>query len=105
MHVPNKSHAALVFALAIASGAAIAGGSPAKYKGQELAAQAKVPLDKARQIALAAFKGRITDEELEHEPGGSGLRYTFDIREGKTTHEVGVDAVTGEVLENQKEAD
>jgi uncharacterized membrane protein YkoI len=47
--------------------------------------------------------GKITDEELENEKGGSGLRYSFDIKRGSVTQEVGVDAKTGKVLENKKE--
>ena len=35
--------------------------------------------------------------------GGAGLRYSFDIKRGKVTQEVGVDAQTGKVLENKKE--
>jgi hypothetical protein len=41
--------------------------------------------------------------ELEKEKGGSGLRYSFDIKSGKITYEVGIDARSGEVLENSKE--
>ena len=73
------------------------------YTGQELASSAKVTLDQARAIALKAFPGTITDEELEKENGGSGLRYSFDIKSGASTHEVGVDAQTGRVLENSLE--
>ena len=43
------------------------------------------------------------DEELERETGGTGLRYSFDIKSGNSTQEVGVDARTGRVLENAKE--
>ena len=57
----------------------------------------------ARQIALKAHPGKITDEELEKEKGGSGLRYSFDIKTSSGTQEVGVDAQTGKVLENKKE--
>jgi hypothetical protein len=60
------------------------------YKGEKLAPQAKIGLEEARQIALKAFAGDITDEELERERGGSGLRYSFDIKNGSVTHEVGV---------------
>lgn len=35
---------------------------------------------------------------------GSGLRYSFDIRQGKVVHEVGVDAADGEVLENSDDS-
>lgn len=73
------------------------------YTGQELAKEAKVSLEEARTIALKAHPGKITDEELEKEKGGGGLRYSFDIRHGKVTQEVGVDAKTGEVLENAPE--
>ncbi len=73
------------------------------YTGQELAGKAEVSLDQARVIALKAQPGKITDEELEQEKGGSGLRYSFDIRHGKVTQEVGVDARTGKLLENAAE--
>jgi uncharacterized membrane protein YkoI len=90
----------------IASGAAITilATVPAMaYTGQELANQAKVSISDARAIALKAYPGKITDEELESEKGGSGLRYSFDIKRGAVTQEVGVDALTGKVLENKKE--
>jgi hypothetical protein len=64
---------------------------------------AKVSIEQARAIALQARAGAITDEELEHEKGGSGLRYSFDIKGGSAVYEVGVDAQTGKVLENKKE--
>ena len=73
------------------------------YKGQELAKEAKINIDEARAIALAARPGKIADEELEKEKGGSGLRYSFDIKQGGVTHEVGVDANTSRVLENKVE--
>jgi len=73
------------------------------YTGEDLAKQAKVTISEARAIALKAHPGKITDEELEKEAGGSGLRYSFDIRAGKVTQEVGVDAQTGTVLENKAE--
>lgn len=73
------------------------------YTGQELANQAKIGIAEARAIALKAHPGKITDEELERESGGTGLRYSFDIKSGSATQEVGVDARTGRVLENKKE--
>ena len=73
------------------------------YDGQELAGTAKIKIDDARAIALKARPGDITMEELEKEKGGSGLRYSFVVKSGKTLYEVGVDAETGEVLENAKE--
>lgn len=73
------------------------------YTGEELAHRAKIGIAQARAIALKAHPGTITDEELELEGGGSGLRYSFDIKRGSVTQEVGVDARTGLVLENKKE--
>lgn len=73
------------------------------YTGQKLEGEAKVSLEQARATALKAHPGKVTDEELEKEEGGSGLRYSFDIRQGKVTQEVGVDAKTGKVLENAPE--
>ena len=73
------------------------------YTGQELASKARIRIAQARAIALKAHPGKITDEELERERGGSGLRYSFDIKRGSITQEVGVDAQTGKVLENKKQ--
>ena len=73
------------------------------YTGSEFAKDAKISLEQARSIALKTAPGQITDEELERERGGSGLRYSFDIKIGKSVHEVGVDAETGAVLENAVE--
>ncbi len=78
-------------------------GTAFAYTGQELAPQAKLTLEQARTIAVQARPGQITDQELEKEKGGSGLRYSFDILSGKVTYEVGVDAKTGKVLENAPE--
>ena len=70
----------------------------------KLAAQASISLQQARAIALKTFPGKIIKQELEHEKGGSGLRYSFDIRHGKLVHEVGVDAKTGKLLENSDDS-
>ncbi len=73
------------------------------YTGEELAKDARISIQAARDIALKARPGKITDEELEKEKGGSGLRYSFDVKSGARTYEVGIDAVTGKVLENKQE--
>jgi uncharacterized membrane protein YkoI len=78
-------------------------GTAQAYSGEKLASEAKVGIAQARSTALKAHPGKITDEELEREAGGSGLRYSFDIRHGSVTHEVGIDAATGKVLENKTE--
>lgn len=90
---------------AIIATSAIAFSVPAQaYTGHELAKNAKVTIREARAIALKAHPGKITGEELEKENGGSGLRYSFDIRHAHAkTQEVGVDAMSGKVLENDAE--
>lgn len=91
----------------VASGAnaATTPGKMAAHKmvGSELAPMAKVSLAQARATALKARAGAITDQELEKESGGTGLRYSFDIKSRGKTYEVGVDAKTGKVLENKAE--
>jgi len=90
-------------ALTLIAGLMGAAGIASAYSGEDLAKTAKVTLDEARAVALKARPGTITDQELEKEKGGSGLRYSFDIKDGKTTYEIGVDAQTGKVLENAAE--
>ncbi len=103
-----------IFTVALlASGAAFAGENSGviekpvaktqSYTGHELAKYAKVSMVHARVIALKNHPGKITDEELEKEKGGSGLRYSFDIDDAGKVYEVGVDAKTGKVLENAPE--
>ena len=75
----------------------------AMLKGDALAKNAKISLAVARNTALKARPGTITDQELEKEKGGSGLRYSFDITSQGKSYEVGVDAKTGAVLENGTE--
>jgi uncharacterized membrane protein YkoI len=65
--------------------------------------QAKITMQHARVLALRARPGTITDQELEREPGGSGLRYSFYITSHGKPFEVGVDAITGTILENVAE--
>lgn len=92
-------------------------GAAQAYDGPALQKDANIPPAAARQIALNAQPGTVAGMELERETGGSGLRYSFDIRTpgrihkaagaspnaGDPVHEVGVDAKTGAVLENHVE--
>lgn len=92
----------------VAAAGLIAGGAQAAPKhgrmaGSELMPMTKVSLATARATALKARPGRITDQELEREGGGSGLRYSFDVMASGKTYEVGVDGKTGAVLENKAE--
>ena len=100
----------LVASLCAAALGLTAGGALAKpaaatkpFTGHELLSQAKITIADAEAVALKARPGKITDEELEKEAGGSGLRYSFDVKASGVTYEVGVDAKTGKVLENAKE--
>ncbi len=76
------------------------------YDGEKYAKDAKISIKDARAIALKAYTGKIVQEELEKEKGGSGLRFSFDIKKDKNApvQEVGIDAKTGAVLENDPES-
>ena len=90
----------------LAAGFAFLAAAPAHaYDGEKYAKDAAITLERAELIALKARPGKISDRELEKEKGGSGLRYSFDIRAVTGLYEVGVDAKTGAVLENGKEGD
>ena len=87
----------------LVAGGAQAASKPGQMAGSGLMPMAKVPLAAARATALKARPGKITDQELEKERGGTGLRYSFDVMSGGKTYEVGIDARTGAVLENKAE--
>ncbi len=92
---------ALALGTAVAASAAAAFAAPStQLLGQQLVPQAKVSPAQARATALRTVSGTIVSQELEREKGGSGLRYTFDIKTASGIREVGVDAKTGAVLEN-----
>lgn len=95
----------LTFAAAVALLAATGASAavPKHFAGAELLPMAKITLAQARVTAVRAHPGVITDQELEKERGGTGLRYSFDIKNNGKTFEVGVDARTGKVLENDAE--
>lgn len=93
----------VIAAAALVSGTAVVAAAPRHFAGAELLPQAKITLAQARQTAVRAHPGVITDQELEKERGGTGLRYSFDIKDHGKTFEVGVDARTGKVLENDAE--
>jgi len=98
------SLAAAAVAVLAAAGAqaALTARSPT-FTGHALAGKARISLAQARAKALAARPGAITDQELEKERGGSGLRYSFDVTSAGATYEVGVDARSGAILENTRE--
>ena len=95
----------IISASQLVLGVLVASASAWAFDGQQFAKEAKLSLEQARTAALKQIPGgTIADEELEREPGGSGLRYSFDIKAGKAVHEVGIDAKTGSVLENSVES-
>ena len=75
-----------------------------KQEQAELQAQAKISKEQAQQTALAkAPGGTVKEGELEKEKGK--LIWSFDIATpgSKDITEVGVDAITGEVVSVEKE--
>src|SRR5438067_12905742 len=73
------------------------------FAGSNLLPLAKITLAQARSTALAARPGQITDQELEKERGGTGLRYSFDIKSNGNRFEVGVVGRKGKVPEKKAE--
>ena len=92
--------------IALAVGAALLGSATVAfaYPGHQLAGRAHVSIERARALAVQTAPGTIVSQELETEAGGSGLRYTFDIKTARGVREVGVDAKTGAVLENSADS-
>lgn len=99
-----RNQAFIASIVLLMSGGLIGSNTALAYKGEKLAKHAKISLEQARKLAMKEFPGKIVDEELEKEAGGSGLRYSFDIRQDKRVHEVGVDAADGKILENSDDS-
>ncbi|MBV9930509.1 MAG: PepSY domain-containing protein [Alphaproteobacteria bacterium] len=79
--------------------AAFSAGAAAEAAPQ--APAARISMARARTIALRAAPGRVISAELEKENGG--WRYSFDIRLHGNVQEIGVDAVSGRIVENKSE--
>jgi uncharacterized membrane protein YkoI len=62
----------------------------------------RLTMAQARAIALKRAPGRIKDAEYEFEKGG--WRYSFDIAQGARIHEIGVNAMTGAIVEDSFES-
>ncbi len=90
----RKLPAIMIIALGLSGTAAVA--------AKQSAPPAKLTMAQARAIALKLAPGKIADAEYEME--GGGWRYSFDIRQGKRIHEIGVDANTGKIVEDKYEA-
>jgi uncharacterized membrane protein YkoI len=61
----------------------------------------KISMAQARKVALRLAPGKITKSEYEKE--GGGWRYSFDIQQKGHIQEIGLDAMTGKVVENKSE--
>ena len=68
----------------------------------ELQKEAKISMEKAKDIALKQAPGKIKSSELEREHGK--LIYSFDITTKKGVTEVNVDAITGKVVDTHHES-
>ena len=62
---------------------------------------AGISLAQARHIALERAPGHIVQAERERE--GGAMRWSFDIRQGRRIHEIGVDVASGHVVEDKFE--
>ena len=69
------------------------------YTGQELAKHANINIKQFRSIALNAHPGKIIDQELEKERGGSGLRYSIDLKRGAVTQDIGPPLLASQACE------
>ncbi len=67
-----------------------------------LSKEAKITMEQAQKAALAKEPGKIQEKEIEREKGR--LIYSFDIKMADGIHEVNVDAMTGEVVEDTVES-
>ena len=77
------------------------GGGQSKASQTALSKEAKITMEQAQKAALAKVAGKIQSKELEKEKGR--LIYSFDIKMADGIHEVNVDAMTGEIVEDTVE--
>jgi hypothetical protein len=77
-------------------------GKESKSSQAALSKEAKVTMEQAQKAALTKEAGKIQSKEIEREKGK--LIYSFDIKMADGVHEVNVDAMTGEVVEDTVES-
>ena len=77
-------------------------GGERKASQAALSKEAKITMEEAQKTALAKEPGKIKSKELEREKGR--LIYSFDIKTADGIHEVNIDAMTGEVVEDTVES-
>lgn len=64
--------------------------------------EAKITMQQAEKTALAKEPGNIQSKEIERENGK--LIYSFDIGTSSGTHEVNVDAMSGDLIQDSVES-
>jgi hypothetical protein len=77
-------------------------GEQSKSSQAALSKEAKITMEQAQKTALTKEAGKIQSKEIEREKGK--LIYSFDIKMADGVHEVNVDAMTGEVVEDTVES-
>jgi len=77
-------------------------GGQTKTSQAALSKEAKISMEQAQKTALAKEAGKIQSKEIEREKGK--LIYSFDIKTADGIHEVNIDAMTGEVVEDTVES-
>lgn len=71
------------------------------FEGAKYLKDVRIQPEQAKALALKVFDGRILYQRIESRPGGSGLRYSFVIGNGRTeNHQVDIDAIDGATLQN-----
>ena len=90
---------AILFVLSCAAWAV-----PQKHEDdqQQLNQEARITMAQAEKMALAKESGKIKSKELERENGK--LIYSFDIKTKSGIHEVNVDAISGDIVEDKVES-
>lgn len=81
----------LGIAAALTAGSAIAAKAP----------KARISMAEARSTALKLAPGKLLSSEYEKE--GGAWRYSFDIQQTGHVQEIGIDGMTGKVVENKSE--
>src|SRR6266404_5086056 len=78
------------------------GGGESKSSQSALSKEEKITMEQAQKAALAKEAGKIQSKEMEREKGR--LIYSFDIKTADGLHEVNIDAMTGEVVDDTVES-
>lgn len=92
----------LIIAMAgLATTASVAATSASAASLARKVPAAKLSMAQARATALRVAPGKVIKSEYEKE--GGAWRYSFDIRQKNHIQEIGVNAMTGKIVENKSE--